>query len=680
MTINVRIDGIQGVWGFGENPGVSGWLRASLSNLPQFSDDAINPETSEFTAARVSITLNASDLIRQRFLFQQVDAATTLSVGVSDVAGTLTLTSALPTGVSTLYIGNEALDVITYFTPTSILVSRGRHGTTAASHGAGSRVYIGPTFWRRRVVRIYDADTQVWVGFLDKAPTTNDSGSQVLLTAAHALSLGDDLIVGEGITAGVRRAGENWTELELRTAFWVQDDPTGSGDSYVSPMRCGDGLIVGVSSVGVRSWQLTDEPILGSPLPDYSVDNIIVPVLALGSRLAQANALVGGLHVLEVAANLLFSDGYQPGVYDDVEFNLFPARWSARLRWATDSAAIAQIRQLMADNPGATVDQLILGWDGQPVAVLPIVRGLLRVYGYVLTVATNGAITITRLTAPNVRTNLTDVQPLRDMVKWSNPAVGANDQVIATYGKTPWDPGAVVSSIVEDFDELRGETLELNLEHLAPTRAPIQGAARLLSLSLMRWRGTPILDVRTTTKLALGEYVRIKTHVGLETALFAKPDGTFTSDIDDEVFRGQVISRRWLVREKAWEVRVHLSSWPMGGLLKLRAPALVVDEVTTPSVIVTVADPGWGTADNPGLDWPGYAMPVEAWTSDGAVRTATCGVGVATGWSSGSLTMTTPFDVDPDPGDVIRIARGAEGTLALNPREYVIIDAGDRYE
>jgi len=687
-TLHFTIDGIPGRYGYGgEMLLLIGYIPDALAALPQFSADEIDPQSGEFTGSRVSIRLRADDVTRPRFLFQQVAAQATLASGLSDLDTTITLTSpGISSEPETLYIGSEAIKV-TKVSATEFSATRGQYGTTAQAHIAGANVYTAPTFWRRRVVRIFSGTAQRWVGYLDKAPRTSADGSVIELVAAHALGLGDDLKIGDTRTA-VDVAGQQFgARIDRNLMFTVNDDPTGqnsvSGSLLaIAPVRNGDALTPAYLFSGRGNvWEVPSIELIGSPEVDDQAARKVIPVLALGGDLAVAQ-LVGPLHILEVAANLLFSDGSQPGSYDAARFNLFPSAWSARLGWATDDDAIANIRALMAADPSATCDRLILGWDGNPVSVIPAVVQLLRLRGYVLATTESGALTFKRLIAPNVRSTLAEIQPLRDVVQFENPEVGASDQVVATYGRTPWDPGATITTSIEDFDATRGESTELDLAHLNVQRAGIEGTAYVLSMTLSRWRGSPILHVRASgcETIGLGDYVALLKHQTLVTPIFPTVDGDFTNDVDREDFRGQVISRRWLPREGVHELKVLLNAWPMGGLLRLRAPALVVELVTGGgSFIDTVADPGWGLTTDVGVEWPDYAVQVEAWTADGENRTATCGVGVASSWASGSLVMSTPFSTAPDPGDIIRIARGVY-YLSTDPREYVIVDVPDRYE
>jgi len=686
-TLYISIDGIPGFYGYGGTDlALDGYEPAGLASMPLFSADSIDPQSGDFTGSRCSIAINASAASRSRFLFQQTSVQATLSTTVTDAETTFLLASPGIAGTpDVFYIGSEAVSVAKV-NDTQFTVARGQYNTLASAHLAGALIFTAPTYWRRRVVRVFYEGEARWVGYLDKAPRTSPEGNIIELEAALALALGDDLKVGDTRTAIDVGPQEFSARFASTLAFTVNDDPTGQNSVAgsllaIAPVRNGNSLTPAYLYSGRGDvWEVPSIELIGSPDVADQEARKIIPVLALGGDFERA-ALVGPLHILEVAANLLFSDGSQPATYDPVAFNLFPAAWSARLGWATDGAALANIRALMAADPTATCDRFILGWDGAPVSVIPAVVQLLRLCGYVLATTPSGALTFKRLLPANVLSTLNDAQPQRDTVLFQNPEVGAIDQVIATYGKTPWDPGATITTSIAGFDSARGESTELNLAHLNVTRAGIEGAAYVLSMTLSRWRGSPLLDILATgcEEICIGDYVRLLRHLTLETALFPLNDGSFTNDVEQGSFVGQVISRRWLPETGAHELTLLLNSWAVGGLLKVRAPALVVEAIAAPGVIDTVANPGWGVPTDVGVDWPSYPVPVEVWTADGEVRTATCGVGVASGWLAGSLTMSTLFTVNPDPGDVIRIARGAEGYLVTDPRNYVILDAGDRY-
>jgi len=686
-TLHITVDGIPGRYGYGgEALALDGYDATALVAIPQFSADELDPQSGEFTGSRCSIRLRADSVTRRRFLFQQTSAQAQLAVGLSDVDTTITLASpGISSSPEVLYLGAEAI-AVAKVSDTEFSAARGQYGTSAASHLAGANVYTAPTHWRRRIVRVYSGTDQRWIGYLDKAPRSSSSASVIELVAMHALGLGDDLKVGDTRTA-VEVAGQQFgARIDRTLMFTVNDDPTGqnvvAGSLLaIAPVRNADSLTPAYRYSGRGDvWDVPSIELIGSPEVDDQEARKVIPVLALGGDLAVAS-LVGPLHILEVAANLLFSDGSRPASYDPVGFTLFPSAWSARIGWATDAAAIAEIRALMAADPNATCDRLILGWDGNPVSVIPAVVQLLRLRGYVFGTTPSGALTFKRLVSPNVRSDITTIQPLRDVAQFESPEVGATDRVIATYGRTPWDPGATISTTIEASDPARGESTELDLAHLNVNRAGIEGTAYVLSMTLMRWRGAPILHVRASgcETIGLGDYVRLLKHQTLETPIFPTPDGDFTNDVNQEAFVGQIISRRWLPGEGAHELKVLLSAWPMRGLLRLRAPALVVESVSEPSVIDTIDDPGWGIPTDIGVEWPSYPIAVEAWTADGEVRTGVVGLGEAQYWAGGQLFMSGPFAVDPDPGDVIRVARGVY-SLSTDPREYVIVDVPDRYE
>lgn len=696
--ISLTIDGIPGVYGYGDDPGtVSGW-QTLLADAPDLSADAVDPHDGVYTGARLRASITANAQTRRRLLHQATDAAATLASGIGSATTSLTLTAPISTPPEAFYIGAETLRVVSQTTSTSFIVERGSYGSKAASYSAGSGVYIAPPWWRRRRVRLWRHDVQLWVGLLDDAPATSDEGTTIEIVGAHILTLGSDLTVGAGRQTQTIKGAETPQSVYL---YWPLDQvftlpsgmPPGISSQIAEPFQMQETLCFAPGwytkaalpssdpfkwLMNASSWDAPFFAQLDSPTLDYTSDIPVTPVLAIGAELAYPTPL----HVVEVVGNLLFSDGSMPTTYDDVEFSLFSSRWSAQLRDYTDDDAIAEMRALIAALPDATVDRLVLGWNGEAVAVLDVCRKLLAGYGLSLCASSSGAITVRRIEAANARSSTKPLQPLRDTVKWQQPSVGAIDEARATYGATPWDSGTSQAVQVQDFDTVRGEVVELALDHISPTRAREHGLSELLSLAMRRWRGTPRLDVRCTDAAPIGllDYVRLYAHKTLETPLFPLPDLTETNDVERAEFVGQVVSRRWLPESGAYELTVHLSSWPNAGLLRLRAPALVVDSAA-PGAITVEDDSGWGSTEE-GLEWPGYAVNVELWSADGA-RVSAAGVGVASYYDSGSteLIMSTDFATTPGAGDVIRLARGAQGTLALDPREYVILlTGGDRYQ
>lgn len=697
MSIYATIDGIPGVYGYGPDPGdVAGW-ETNLAEVPDLSADRVDPEDGQYTGARLRLSISASATTRRRLLHQAVEAVTTLASGVGTGTTGITLSSALPSVPTALFMGNETLRIVSQTTPTSYVVERGSYNSTAQAHATGTGVYIASPWWRRRVVRLWQDGVQVWVGMLDVAPYTSSSGTRIEIEAAHVLTLGSDMTVGQGREARVITGGEipnsEYLTWPLDQVFALPSGmPSGITSPVPEPFRVGDCLTFFAGDytkaalpssddfewyADLGGWDAPNFAQLDSPRPDITTNLTVQPVLAIGGELLYPTPF----HVVEVVGNLLFSDGSMPSTYDAVEFNVFPRRWSAQLRWATDDDAIAEMRALIDLYPEMTVDRLVLGWDGQPVPILEVCRELLLPYGLVLCSTATGAITVRRLEAANVRTEAAWVQPYRDTIKWTQPAVGATDEVRAQYGAVPWDDGTSRSVRVDDFDAVRGESVEMNIRHISPIKASLHGQTELISIAMRRWRGTPLLEVQCSDAVPIGmlDHIRLRAHQTLVTEVFPLPDLTETNDVEREEFIGQVISRRWIPATGNYQLDVHLSAWPLGGLLRLRAPALEVDSAGVGSITV-IENSGWGAAEE-GLEWPSYDVPVELWTADGD-RISAAGVGVADYYDSGSTTlyMTTDFLTTPSAGNIIRLARGAEGTLALDPREYVILLTGeDRY-
>ena len=678
-AISVHIEGIAGTWGWGPRPETAStiaypdWIAGALAVRPQPASEGYDPDTGAIMTARVTIEINGRVELRPRLLYQATEpVARIVSLGSST---TCVLDRVVSVTIGqTVYLAGESL-VVTAVSGATLTVARGAHGSTSRAWAAGDWIWLAPPFWRRRrlLIRSWPSGQVVWRGLLDQPPRTSADGSRIVLDASGPQVLESELLVGYGaadasaqgpIVAGLRAPhttkllAPEWIALQIGDVLYTgQRLPSGG-------YRAATGALLGSGDV-FRARPTGDQRAFEVLATGRLVPPAIDPLASSGCAYPY--------HPVTLACALLFSRArafVQASTYD-----VLSTRWSAGLYDFTSPAALAGIAEQIEATRWQQIDHVVLGWSGATTQVIPYVRTLLLAWGWVIASTTDGSLTIVRAPrAASVADVLDALQPTRDLARWEQPRGGVADAVVATIGALPWMEGATLRVVVAGAQAAypeSGETQTLDLSSVALSRAGASASGRLLTLALARWRGQPEISVRLRGDIvpALGELYRLRDIAGLTTPIWMSPDGVPISRLEEVPTIGQVITRRWLVSEGTYEVTMRLTSWPLGGPLRLRAPSATITAVSGASLILA------GDYGQLGQVADTYRVGelVQAWTPGGVRVTdhqEIIGIGGAI------VTLTAALSPAPSIGDILRVVDLAD---APTPRYWTYVEAGDRY-
>lgn len=352
-------------------------------------------------------------------------------------------------------------------------------------------------------------------------------------------------------------------------------------------------------------------------------------------------------------------------------YDVFGPNWGLGLpiSWfaADDIAALLSDALTQA----STFDQLVEGWDGEPVDVMKLVRKVLRSRGYFLGYDQQGRGTIARARLADVTdiATATTVTPIPRTLR-RVPAVGDGvDRVAGTYGKTPWfDGDRIEVNLLSDYDTLEApnslragifadeSVLELDLSCLAP-RDLHQENYDLTAFVAMRGLALDTLYIRANDpgSIATGDILKVG-DPGLRSAWFTDKDGNLIEVDSSARWYGQVVGfqRKPLDGSIDLELVMNLNEFA-----RLRAPSAVVASVATN--VYTCDSNNFLGPDGGGTDVEQFTVgdKCEVWTEDGVRRSGTAAspdVQEITAIGTNTLTMDAAWTTAPSAGDIIRLA------------------------
>lgn len=348
-------------------------------------------------------------------------------------------------------------------------------------------------------------------------------------------------------------------------------------------------------------------------------------------------------------------------------YDVFGASWGLGLpiEWFDEAGIDALIRA----NANESIDQLVLGWDGEEVDTWAVIRQILRARGFFIGLTAEGLITFARLRLASIvdLIEADTVSPLPHTLR-IDPAEGDGvDRIVATVGKTPWFEGDRIEvNLLSDADALQAPNslragifadrtaIEMDLSVLAEQTTEEAGFS-LVALARFRGFGTPRFWCRANdpNTLAHGDIVRIGDPL-LKASWFVAADGTeIEVDPTEARWYGQIVGFRRALGDGSIDVEVLLHSWHLNEFPRLRAPSASV--VSEDDTAITVGAGDFFGAAGDGSDAAQFTVGdvVELWTQYGT-RRSTARIIAAIG--AHTLELDTAFDVTPDAFDVIRLA------------------------
>lgn len=678
-SISMRIEGIRGEWAYAGDVTPSGapadWIAGALVRVPTPAQEGYDPDTGQTSTSRVSVELNALTPYRSALLYQATEPVARIVTLGSSTSCTLDRTLGWLEVDDELYLAGETLRVLSVSGPDLIVQRMAYSVAEPRAWAAGDWVWRRPPYWRRRAVtlRTWPGGATIWRGLLDQPPRTSPDGARILLEASGPQVLEPYLTVGEGapvavaqgrIVRGLRAPYVRKTQSHATIALQVGEQLYIGALTPDGAYRAITGAVLG--SGGARDVPEGEQRAYEVLATGRLVPPEIDPLVITGVTYPH--------HPVSVACALLFSRAR--GFTDPVTWDVLSTRWSAGLYAHTTPQALAALAGEIEATRWQQIDHLVLGWDGEPVTILPVVRAMLLAWGWVLTSDASGALTIVR--APRSASYADTIPTLdltRDISTWEQPRGGVADRVVASIGGLPWIPAATISLQVQgaqaSYPE-SGETQTLDLSTLSLAQADGARAGRILSLALARWRGQPALTarIRGGAAPALGGLYRLTTPQGLVSPIYMSPEGDPVASLEGDAYIGQVVTRLSLTREQTWQVTVRLTSWPLGGLLRLRAPSATIEAVSGDTYTVG------GDYGQLGEVAATFAIGdiVQAVAPDGVRLTGAQAIATITG---DAITLDAALDPAPALGSILRLADLADWTP--DPRIYTYVDAGDRY-
>lgn len=287
-------------------------------------------------------------------------------------------------------------------------------------------------------------------------------------------------------------------------------------------------------------------------------------------------------HPVAIAAAMMLST--KSDVADPDNFDILHHNWSLNLKKHFSASSIAEIHDVIKRNPTDQIEYFVLGKDGQPVRLMEEIRNLLQTYGYRLLIDRHGYLTIGKVGLIDVdiwgtaKLNIVNAVA-SDLLQFTDGSGDTMSRVFGKYGETPFFDG----NTVEVSSQLEGQyptvaTLDENelainantIANLGPLRAQLESRAMLMDFQCPRLQVR--VDGDTSANLGLGQWVNLQ-DLPLAKAWLFDIDGNRVSAISsvfDPRWIGQIISRRYLITENAYEIGL---IFPNNALVRWRAPS-----------------------------------------------------------------------------------------------------------
>lgn len=663
------------------------WIDAVEGSPGQFSS-RLDPFTGRWSGSSMTLRLDASDRLATMLLATQRDLYYSLASSITAAATSLTVQSSLlPPSADTVsagsvvYIDDEAILLGTHAgSGVYTGCTRGMWGTTARAHAADAAVATSNPYIYRRLATVIKrssagAETSTWRGLLEDV---EQDGANIVVKISSQLAAILD------------------TQLNREARNVIKQCRRQSVTSIRIPVSLSDLVTPGATA---EHWQLGDEYLLrvfqpsnDAPfaavldvlrVPDGSPEFIDVAVLEDAEQLyrvfaidrAKGYAATSGLakpyHPLAIALSLLVSTGRGVnGAYD-----VLGAAWGLGLTYLDTTVWEAAI----AARPDLVIDQLVLGWDGEPVDVETVIREkLLRPYGYSLTEAADGSLALAKLRLPDLNVRAGAAALALDAYPEPKPRqVGRVNtrqrELVLDLGGPPFGEKDSFTITLADRSTRAGRmgvkaTSRLDLTTVDPTR--LTDAAGLTAYGQALVQGvalgldsTPELHIRCASRLdtGLNIYPGVWASVNslsITHAWWVAADGTrITLDATTVKGYGFVTAVTQPFHAAHMDVVLTMLANGLDDFVHLVAPAGVVESWDGGPQTVTLE----ATALNRAGDAATFAVgdQVTLWTSDGTLKDAT--VVTIGGITGDDVTVSGAFGAaTPVAGDILRLAQSDE--------------------
>jgi hypothetical protein len=446
------------------------WVNA-LVEVPSTITDSVDVWTGQVKTSPINIAVANVDLAARSLLYQQAKTPHYMVAALAAAATSLTISATTLAG-TVIFVNDEAILLGTHSGGgTYTGCTRGYWSTIDAPHEVNTYVYTKNPYLRYRAYKLIVHDvlagttSTIQRGYINRI-ATNAEGTVIQIGCQELLSLLSGATINRGspksrITGTVDAQGilspQLDTTLNVESRVWRDDS---SAKSYW--LQTGGTVVNGSILNGVFS-PLATGPVVFRDAPDIEYDArseseryspfgddglelfVVVRSLLSGATALTSTAGLGttnAFNAIAIAYAFLRS-GFGSS---DSGFDQWRGNWGVGLPGDYfDDAAIQAVIDGAADDK---VDQMLLGWDGEPVTVEDLVcEKLLRPHGKFLANKMNGDITIGWIRILDIEefADAPTLTALPKTLQWEVDLNGAFSAVIAEVGESPFsDPDRIV--------------------------------------------------------------------------------------------------------------------------------------------------------------------------------------------------------------------------------------------
>lgn len=672
--------------------------QRGLVEAPETIGSMVNPFTAQFQGSAFSFRVHKDALAGALWLPRPSSQYGFLGQALTDSATTIKISSRKNTVDATLdgtviWVGDEAILLGDYDAPSGNFqaCTRAYYSTIAQTLPKGMSVYRrNPRREDRRALLIehnHDTSTTTtrWQGFVSDF----DADSPIVnVETVELLSVLRTGVINRGDTNSLRRslnptiisrgrAGDfvimrndeeskrRVNKASINSSHWVAIQNEGglffaeweSADGFADFIDNGDGT----SSLALGSKLDDDGP---NRYEVFAVDRAKDEAYTGAANLrSSTHDLSFPFHPIEIAMAFLTS-GYDDGVgasnglYDVLGF-----QWGLGI--PSDWFGVGAISTVISDTEATKVDQMVLGWDGEPVKVWEVVENLMRMGGFFPGNDEQGRIIFARLRMATVADKCDDssVTPIPFDLHWTPSEGEGVDQVRGLIGKLPWNDGQPYQVNVQGDTELLNPPNSLragvfgerrSTEFNLPYRYPIEDETEvggLIALTAFRAQGSPRLTIRANSgDYAIGDIVEVG-DPNLRTAWFYDIDGQSVSPDGSARWFGLIIGRQQNLGNSTDTLTLLMVNYHVNAFARYRAPSGEVKQSVSGTTYTFSTNKFTGT--KPGQSF-NVGDVVELWTPDGTRRSTD--TAEITSVTATTITLDADFATTGQVNDIIRLA------------------------
>lgn len=635
------------VWCYGEHPPTTletqdyEWVTLA-TDVPDTIETIVDWWSGELETNAVDISIAWPDPLVAKYLMSVQDRSKEyLEFDLSKTATTLYLEGpgrndyegkAIWVGDEVIYLATRTLD------GTYIDCVRGYYGTRPQAQLAGALVYSRPQYLRYREATLieYDwfADT-VTVLVRCYVDTIRDNGNSITVGTVELMTLLEQGTLNRSapkipVTGTLIPLGGLGLALDTTIAF---ESEILRDDGYVW-LQLEDTAINGFYDASAKTLTTALPPAAvwaDAPTIEAEDENIVSEFSGTGYELFYVTrAYLPDERTFSSSKALDFQHYRHPiGLYyaflrSGVDPSEPQDAWQSRygmgipVEWCDHQG----ILDLVAATQDATIDDLLIGWDGEPITMGDIWQMLCHPYGFLLAPKKDGTIGFSRLRGLDIQTfvNADIVNILPDNIRQDPRFEGAFSAVVAKIGEKPWRKPETVTAASREgirtdatrkaiFDTARELVYDFRTQYSGKQRDTIVSTliGRLLQgIQSVNQIQIDVLDdddlVPGAKNFDLGSWVRVQcldpiTQLpALQTKSWVDlATGELVDIGSDARFCGIIVGRQYTIETGVWTLTLLMQSGRSTQLARFRAPSAIID--TAVDELVTL-DLTFGSDDN----------------------------------------------------------------------------------